>query len=50
MFKNRKTYIVCGITILFAITQMWSGQIDLQGGIYMILTALSVAGLRNGIK
>lgn len=49
-FEGKKTYIVAGLTIVWAVVGMYAGWIDMATGQQMIATALTGAGLRNAIK
>lgn len=45
-----KTYIVCGIAVIYAVTGFISGNLDGNAAVQVILTALAAAGLRHGIS
>jgi len=47
---GKKTYILAIITILYAITGMIIGKIDIAVGWAIILGSLQVMGLRAGIS
>lgn len=44
-----KTYIVCAVAIVYAITGVMSGHLDMNSAVGVILAALGAAGLRHGI-
>lgn len=45
-----KTYIVAGVTIVFAVVSYWGGAMDAQTMELTILGALGLGGLRHGIS
>ncbi len=45
-----KTYIVCAVTIIYAIIGVYLGSLDLTTGSQMVLAALGAAGLRHAIS
>lgn len=45
-----KTYIVCTVTILFAIVELWSKAIPLQEAVNMILAAFAGIGFRSAMN
>lgn len=46
---GKKTYIVAGVTILYAVTQHWTGVLTFDQMIQMILAALGLSALRAGV-
>lgn len=50
MFSGKKTYLVAIATILYAVTGLFTGNMDSQTAIQMVLAALGMSALRNGIK
>lgn len=49
MFAGSKTYIVCAVAIIYAVAGLYSGNLDANQAIMVILTALGAAGMRKGI-
>ncbi len=50
MFTGKKTYLVALATILYALTGVITGHMDSQTAIQMVLAALGMSALRNGIS
>ena len=48
-FNGSKTYLVCAVAVLYAITGFFSGHLDANTAIQTVLAALGAAGLRHGI-
>jgi hypothetical protein len=48
--QGKRTYIICGITIVYAITGFCINQLDGVTASNMILGALAAAGIRSGIN
>ncbi len=48
--KGKKTYIVCALTIIYAITGMVLGKLAVVDGSQMIELALIASGLRSGMN
>ncbi len=48
-FGGYKTYIIAGATILYALGGLIIGRVDFELAIPLILGALGVGGLRQGI-
>ena len=48
--QGKKTYIVAGATILYAVVGMWSGSLDQNSGMAMIFGALGFGAVRHGIS
>ena len=47
--QGKKTYIICGIGILWAIVGAILGQLSPEESLQIGLTALTAAGIRDGI-
>lgn len=47
--KGYKTYAVCVVAVVYAISGFFSGAFDANAMVQMILAALAAAGLRNAI-
>lgn len=45
-----KTYIVAGVTVVYALVSWWSGAIDWKTAMDMILVALGAGSFRSAIK
>lgn len=50
ILSGYKTYIVCAVAIAYAIVQWWTGALDLNAMVQMILAALGGIGLRLGVS
>ena len=46
---GKKTYIVCAVSIVVALGELYLRQIDSQTTINMILAALGAAGFRSAL-
>lgn len=44
-----KTYILCGLAIIYAISGFFTGHLDSNSAIETIFAALGTASLRHGI-
>jgi len=44
--KGRRTYILCGLTIIFALLGLYLGKLDWTAAFAMITSALSLVGVR----
>lgn len=44
-----KTYIVCALAVIYAATGFFSGNLDANTAMQVVLAALGAAGLRHGI-
>ena len=44
-----KTYIVCAVAIIYALSGFATGHLDGNAAIETVLAALAAAGLRHGI-
>lgn len=44
-----KTYLVCAVAIIYAVSGILSGNLDGNTAVGIILAALGAAGLRHGI-
>ena len=49
-FSGKKTYLVAGATVLFALLGLFTGNMDFNQVVTMILAALGASTLRHGIK
>lgn len=49
MLNGYKVYIVAVAAVLYAGTQFWAGNMDMNAAIMMVLAALGGAGLRKGM-
>ena len=49
ILKGRKTYLIVILMIVYAISGLLIGKIDVNSAIQLILSSLAVAGLRIGI-
>lgn len=47
--QGYKTYIVCAVAVIYAITGFFSGNLDTNAAIQVGLAALGAAGLRHGL-
>lgn len=45
-----KTYAVCAIAIIYAVSGFFTGHLDANAAIEVALAALGAAGLRHGIS
>ena len=50
ILDGKKTYILAGVTILYAIFAFLTGNIDGNNAVELIMGALGGAALRNGLK
>jgi hypothetical protein len=50
MLKDKKTYVVAAVAVISAIASYLTGDLALNDGLQVILTAILGATLRNGIK
>lgn len=48
--NGKKTYIVCALTITYAVVALVLGKIDANSAMEMIFGALAAAGLRDAVK
>lgn len=44
-----KTYLVCAVALAYAATGFFSGNLDANAAMQIVLAALGAAGLRHGI-
>jgi len=49
MLSGYKTYIVCAVAVIYAVAGFYTGNLDLNAAIQVVLAALGAAGLRHGI-
>jgi len=47
--RGRKTYLLAAVTVLYAVSGLILGQIEQEKAIELILGALTVSALRNGM-
>jgi len=45
-----KTYIVCVVAIVYAVAGFYTGHLDTNAAMQVVLAALGAAGLRNAIS
>jgi hypothetical protein len=50
VLSGYKTYILAGITVLGAVASYLVGDLSLADGLQLIVTALTGAFIRNGVK
>lgn len=50
LLPGMKTYIVCAIAIIYALSSFLTGHIDANNLVELILAALGAAGLRSGMN
>lgn len=50
MLTGYKTYIVCAVAIIYAVSGFYTGNLDLNTAFQVVLAALGAAGLRHGIS
>jgi hypothetical protein len=50
MLQGKKTYLIAVCMIIYAIFGMYSGYMNQQSGIELILQALGISALRNGVE
>lgn len=48
--KGHKTYVVAILGILYTLAQMWTGAIDQNTGVNIILGFLGLGAVRHGIS
>lgn len=48
--SGSKTYIVCAVAVVYAITGFYSGNLDITSALNVVLAALGAAGLRHAIS
>jgi len=49
MIKGKKTYIVCALAIIYALTGVATGNLEITQAVETILAALGAASLRNAL-
>lgn len=47
--SGNKTYIVCALAVIYAVSGFFTGHLDANVAIETVLAALGTAGLRHGI-
>ena len=50
MLSGYKVYIVAAAAVLYAGTQLWAGNMDMNSAMMMILAALGAGGMRAGMS
>lgn len=50
MFNGKKTYLVCAVSIAYAVVVVGWQAGDWTASTQMVLAALGAAGLRNGME
>jgi len=50
LLSGKKTYVVCLVAIVYAISAYLTGNIEFDSAVQLILASLGGAALRNGIK
>ena len=50
IFSGKKTFIVCGLMLIYAVLGLFLKEMDAQESIKLLLEAFAIAGLRLGIK
>lgn len=50
MLNGYKTYIVCLVAIIYGVSGFFTGNLDANAAIQIVLTALTGAGIRHGIS
>jgi hypothetical protein len=48
--KGKKTYIVAGIGVVFAVAEYWAGALNVTDAAYAILGSLGLGTLRSGVN
>lgn len=48
--KGKKTYIVCALMVVYALSGLLIGEVGSQEAVTLILTALGLGGLRDGVN
>ncbi len=48
--SGSKTYIVCAVAVVYAVSGFFYGAIDANAAVQIVLAALGAAGIRHGIS